>query len=254
MIIDTHMHLYDDKFDGIREEVIENASKNGVVKMVAIGCDYQTSLKCLELAHKYPFIYCAIGLHPSEVHKENDLDLSWIYKLAEDKKVVAIGEIGLDYYWDKTYAALQKEMFIKQIKIAKELQLPIVVHSRDSINDCYNIMKEHQTEGVMHCFSSSLEMAKEFTKLGYYIGIGGVVTFKNSKEIKRVVKEIDLKYLVTETDAPYLAPTPHRGKINKPEYLNLVIDEISLLKNDNNISREDLENILYNNAIKLFKI
>lgn len=264
MIIDTHMHLYDSKYDGIREDVINDAIKNGVKKMIAIGCDYQTSLKCIELAHKYSFIYCAIGLHPSEVHKEQDLNLSWIYELAKDEKVVAIGEIGLDYYWDKTYVALQKEMFIKQINIAKELDLPIVVHSRDSINDCYNIMKEYRTEGVMHCFSSSLEMAKEFTKLGYFLGIGGVVTFKNSKEIKRIVKEIDLKYLVTETDAPYLAPTPHRGHINKPEYLTLIIDEITMLKNENNtdnninnkdlISNKDIENTLYNNAIKLFKI
>lgn len=254
MIVDTHMHIFEDKYNDIRIEVIDNAINNGIIKMIAVGYDYKSSLKAIELAKLYPFIYCAIGLHPSEVNKidlENDKDLKWIYELAKEEKVIAIGEIGLDYYWDKTYCELQKEMFIKQIKIANDLNLPIIVHCRDAINDCYQIMKTNPSKGVMHCFSSSLEMAKEFIKLGYYLGIGGVVTFKNSVEIKRVVKEIDINYLVTETDSPYLAPTPHRGEINKPEYISLIINEISLLKNEN---KEIIEDILYRNACKLFNI
>ena len=251
MIIDTHMHLYDKKFDSIREEVIKESLDAGITKMIVCGCDYETSLKCIELATKYDFIYASIGVHPSDAHKENDKSLSWIYELAKNSKVVAIGEIGLDYYWDKTYIDIQKEIFIKQINIAKELNLPIIVHSRDSINDSYNILKDNLTRGVLHCYSGSVEMAREFVKLGYYLGVGGVVTFNNSKEIKKVVEDIDLNMLLTETDAPYLAPVPFRGQINKSAYIPYIINKISEIKKLNTI---DVENILYNNALKLFDI
>ena len=263
MIVDTHMHLYDNKFEDIREEVIAEALQLNIKKMIVVGCDFESSKKAIELANKYDFIYAAIGLHPSEVHKECDIDLTWIYELAKYKKIVAIGEIGLDYYWDKTYVELQKQMFIKQIEIAKKLNLPIIVHSRDSINDTYIILKENICHGVLHCYSGSLEMAKEFTKLGYYLGIGGVVTFNNAKEIKRVVSEIDIKYLLTETDAPYLAPVPFRGKVNKSSYIPYIIDKIYEIKsqntdldivNNNLIDRLQIENILYENAHKLFKL
>lgn len=251
MIFETHMHIFDNKYDDIREEIINESLSSGVTKMIAVGFDYASSLKAIELANKYPFIYASIGLHPSEVQKEIDVDLKWIYELSQNKKVIAIGEIGLDYYWDKTYIDLQKEMFMKQIKIAQELNLPIIVHSRDAISDTYDIMKANHTKGVLHCFSSSLEMAKEFVKLGYYLGIGGVVTFKNSKEIKKVVSEIDTKYLLTETDSPYLAPVPYRGTINKPSYIPLIIDEISKIKC---INKEIIEDIMYKNACSLFSL
>lgn len=251
MIIDTHMHLYDKKFDEIREDVINESLASGITKMIACGCDYETSLKCIELAEKYDFIYAAVGIHPSEAHKMDFEDLSWIYKLAKHEKVVAIGEIGLDYYWDKTYIDIQKNMFIKQIQIAKELDLPIIVHSRDSINDTYTILKDNSVNGVLHCFSGSLEMAREFVKLGYYLGVGGVLTFNNSKEIKKVVEEISLDKLLTETDAPYLAPVPFRGTINKPAYIPYIIKMIAEIKN---IDVEKAENKLYQNAHDLFKL
>ena len=252
MIIDTHMHIYDKIYDEIRDEVINEALEFGVKKMIVVGCDYESSLKAIELANQYDFIYCAIGLHPSEAHKEKDLDLSWIYELSKNKKVVAIGEIGLDYYWDKTYIEIQKNMFEKQIKIAKKLNLPIIIHNRDAANDCYQILKNNLgIKGVLHCYGSSLEMAKEFIKLGYYLGIGGVLTFKNSKEIKRVVEGIDLEYLLSETDSPYLTPVPYRGKINHPGYTKFVVEEISKIKN---IELEKVEEVLESNTRKLFNI
>lgn len=251
MIVDTHIHLYDEKFKDQINEIIDNAFNNNVNKLICVGCDYDTSKKCIELASKYPFIYCAVGIHPSEVQKEEDLELSWIYELAKNDKVVAIGEIGLDYYWDKSYTELQKSFFIKQIQIANKLNLPVIIHSRDAHLDTYEILKQNRCRGVLHCYSSSLELAREYVKMGMYLGIGGVLTFTNSKEIKRVVEEIDIDHLVTETDAPYLAPVPYRGKINKPEYLHLIIEKISTLKNQN---KEIIEEKLYNNAHRLFNI
>ena len=252
MIIDTHMHLYDNKYDGLREEVIDEALNMGVKKMIAVGFDYDSSLKAIDLANKYGFIYAAIGLHPSEVEKENDHNLSWIYELAKNKKVVAIGEIGLDYYWDKTYVDLQKEMFQKQIDIAKSLNLPIIIHSRDASFDSFQIVEKNPgVNGVFHCYSGSLEMAERLIKLGFYIGVGGVLTFKNSKEIKRVVEGISLDNILSETDSPYLSPHPHRGEVNHPGYTKYVVEKIAEIKN---IDIENVEEILYNNAIKLFKI
>ena len=252
MIIDTHMHIYDKIYDGIREDVINEALEFGVGKMIVVGCDYQSSLKAIELANKYDFIYCAIGLHPSEAHKETDLELSWIYELAKNEKVIAIGEIGLDYYWDKTHIDIQKQMFEKQINISKDLKLPIIIHNRDASNDCYQILKNNPgINGVLHCYGSSLEMAREFIKLGYFLGIGGVLTFKNSKEIKRVVEGVDLDYLLSETDSPYLTPVPYRGKINHPGYTKFVVEEISKIKG---LSVDVVEKTLENNTKRLFNI
>lgn len=253
MIFETHMHLFDSKYgaDNEKDRIIKECLDSGVSKMIVVGYGHKSSIDAINMAEKYDFIYASIGLHPSEVQKEVDNELNWIYELARNPKVIAIGEIGLDYYWDKTYEKLQKEMFIKQIKIANELKLPIIVHSRDAINETYDIMERYQSKGVLHCFSSSLEMAIRFTKLGYYIGVGGVVTFKNSKELKRVVSNIDIKYLLSETDSPYLAPVPFRGEINKPSYLKYIIEEISSLKN---LDYKSVERLLYNNACALFNI
>lgn len=252
MIIDTHCHIFDEKFDGIREEVINEALEMGVKKMIVVGYDYQSSLKAIELAEKYDFMYASIGLHPSEVLKEKDKSLEWIRELYnKSKKVVAIGEIGLDYYWDKSFIEEQKDFFVKQIKIASDLNLPIIVHTRDSIQDCFNILKDIKIRGVLHCFSSSVEMAREFVKRGYYIGIGGVVTFKNSVEIKKVAEDIDINYILSETDCPYLAPVPFRGKTNHPGYTKFVVEKISELRG---MDLEKVEKILENNANSLFLI
>ncbi|HKM30175.1 MAG TPA: TatD family hydrolase [Bacilli bacterium] len=250
MIIDTHMHIFDNRYQGIVDEVIAEAKANNVQLMIAVGYDYESSLKAIALAHKYDCIYASVGLHPSEVLKEKDKTLQWLEKLLQAKKVVAIGEIGLDYYWDKSFKEEQKEIFIKQILIAKAHNLPVIVHNRDATQDCFKILQENLTPGVMHCYSSSVEMAREFTKLGYYLGIGGVVTFKNSKEIKEVVKDIDLKYLLSETDSPYLAPMPYRGKINRPAYTKYVVEEIAKIKDQEII---DIEKQLALNAQNLFK-
>lgn len=251
MIIDTHMHIYEKVYDDIRERVISDAISNDVKMMIAIGYDYKSSLKAIELSEKYDFIYCAIGLHPSEAHKEKDLELSWIKSLINHKKVIAIGEIGLDYYWDKTHIDIQKTMFEKQLTLASLYDLPVIIHNRDATSDCYNILLNHKCRGVLHCYSSSLEMAKKFISLGYYLGIGGVLTFKNSKEIKRVVKEIDLKYLLSETDSPYLTPVPYRGKLNEPGFVRFVVEEISKIKE---LDIEEVKKQLFQNANDLFKL
>ncbi len=251
MIIDTHAHIYDEKFNEIRDEVINEALEMGVKKMIIVGCNKETSIKACEYAKKYEFCYAAIGLHPSEVLKEEDQNLNWIEELVKSKRVIAIGEIGLDYYWDKSFVNEQKDFFEKQLKIANKYNLPIIVHCRDAVSDCYNILKNSEVKGVMHCYSSSYEMAKEFIKLGFYLGIGGVVTFKNSREIKKVVEEIGLEYLLSETDCPYLAPEPYRGKINHPGYTKFVVDKISEIKE---LPVEKVKEVLYNNACKLFKI
>lgn len=248
MIVDTHVHLNDDSYSGIFEEVIEEALNSGVGKMIIVGYDHESSSKAVELAKKYDFCYAAVGLHPSEVQKDSSLD--WLPPLFKEPKVVAVGEIGLDYYWDKTYRDLQIECFRKQIAIAKKANLPIIVHSREAALDTYNILKE-RVPGVLHCYPYSVEIAREFVKMGYYLGIGGVLTFKNSRVLKEVVKEIDLKHLLSETDGPYLAPVPFRGKLNRPAYLKYIIESIAEIKQ---VSFGDVEAVLYQNARDLFKI
>lgn len=251
MIIDTHIHLYDDRYLENLDEVIEEAKNNDVGKMIIVGYDYESSVKAIELATKYDGFFAAVGLHPSEVGKDDNENIDWIYDLIEHPKVVAVGEIGLDYYWDKTHSELQKVLFVKQIEIARSYNLPIIVHSRSASNDTFTILKENKINGVLHCYSQSLEMAREYVKMGYYLGIGGVLTFKNSKEIKEVVQEIDLKHMVVETDGPYLAPHPFRGKLNKPSYLTYVISEIANLKG---ISEDAVKDIIEKNTYDLFGI
>lgn len=250
MLIDTHTHIFDDKFEN-KEEIIKNALDNNVKKMIVVGYDKESSIKALELVKKYDFLYLSIGLHPSEVLKESDEDLSWMYEILKNEKVVAIGEIGLDYYWDKSFKEEQKKYFKKQIEIAKEYNLPIIVHCRDAVQDCFDILKDESVEGVMHCYSGSLEMAKEFVKRGYYLGVGGVVTFKNAVEIKRIAKEIELTHILSETDCPYLAPTPYRGKRNEPAYVKYVVEEIAKIRGE---SIDDVEECLEANAKKLFRL
>ena len=244
------MHIYEDKYEGNNEEAITKSIEMGISKMICCGVDYESSLRALDYAHKYKEIYACVGLYPENANKDENY-LDWITELAKDEKVIGIGEIGLDYYWDRSFIDKQKEVFIKQIELAKELNMPIVVHSRDASKDTYDILKVHKWKGEIHCYSGSLEMAKEFTKLGYFLGIGGVLTFKNAVEIKKVVKEIDLKYLLTETDSPYLTPVPFRGKINIPGYTKYVYEEIAKIKE---ISVESVEEIINDNVLRLFGI
>lgn len=247
-MIDTHVHLNDEAFENILDETINCALKNGINRMIVIGNDYKTSLKAVEIANRYPFIYAMVGLHPSDVDEEKDFDLNWLKELLKEKKVIGVGEIGLDLYWTKDNKDLQILYFKKQLEIAKQFNLPVSIHSRDAIELTYEILKESNNKGIIHCYSGSLEMANKFINLGYYLGIGGVLTFKNAK-IKDVLKHIDLYHIVSETDAPYLAPVPFRGKINKPEYIKIIVEEIAKIKE---LDVKEVENQIDKNVQTIF--
>ena len=249
-MIDTHVHLNDEKFNDILDEVILSAKSYGINRMFVIGYDYQSSKKAIEIANKYENIYAIVGLHPSEVDKETDFELSWLHEMLKENKVIGIGEIGIDLYYSKEYKDLQIDFFKKQLEMSIQYNLPVSIHTRDAIELTYNILSEKKYNGIVHCYSGSLEMAKKFIDKGYYLGIGGVVTFKNTN-LKEVVKNIPLTSIVTETDAPYLAPTPYRGKLNKPEYIKLIVEEIANLHNE---KIEVVEEIIDQNVNKLFNL
>ena len=249
-MIDTHVHLNDKAFNKNLNEIIQGALDNGINKMIVIGYNYKSSLKAIEIANKYPSCYAMVGLQPMDVDKESDKELNWIKEMIKEPKVVGIGEIGIDLYWTKETKDLQIYFFKKQLEIARENNLPVSIHAREATEITYQILKNSNTRGVIHCYSGSLEMAKQFTNLGYYLGIGGVLTFKNAK-VKDVVKAIDLKYLVSETDAPYLAPFPHRGKMNKPEYIKIIVNEIANLKD---VTLKEAEMQIDENVKEMFGI
>ncbi|MDS9473304.1 TatD family hydrolase [Sporosarcina pasteurii] len=254
MFIDTHVHLNADQYEEDVEEVIERALEAGVSKMVVIRFDRKTIRKAMELTERYPFIYAVVGWHPVDAVDCTEEDLEWIESLAAHPKVVGIGEMGLDYYWDKSPKEVQQKLFRRQIQLAKKVNLPIVIHNRDATADVVRILKEEEAEqvgGIMHCFSGSVEIAKECITMNFLISLGGPVTFKNAKGPKQVAKEIPLNKLLIETDAPYLTPHPHRGKRNEPVYVTLVAEEIAKLKE---VSIEEVASITTENALKLFKI
>ena len=244
MLVDTHCHLSVDDYENLDEVISE---MNGI--MIASGCDDKSNKEVLDLVSKYKNVYGVLGIHPESVNDYNDGSLKFIEENINNPKIVGIGEIGLDYYWVNDNKDVQKELFIKQLNIAQKYNKPIVVHSRESIQDTYDILKDYKLKGSIHCFSSSLEMAVEFIKLGYKIGIGGVVTFKNSKKLQEIVKEVDIKNILLETDSPYLSPEPLRGKQNKPSNVSLVATKISELKD---ISKEEVINITMANSCQLF--
>ena len=253
MYFDTHVHLNSSRYENVKE-IIDNALENKVTKMIVVGYDIETSIKAIKLANEYDFIYAAIGIHPSEVKDMKENDLEKLEELITNKKVVAVGEIGLDYYWDKDNKDKQKEIFIEQLKLANKYNLPIIIHSRDAGNDTFEVLKENKKyykKGIMHCYSYSLQLAKEFIKLDLLLAFGGTLTFLNSKQNKEVVKEIDMKYLLLETDAPYLTPHPFRGKLNEPKFVPLVAKEMAKIKE---ISEEEVASITYNNACNLFGV
>lgn len=243
MIIDTHCHL--ESYDNIDDIV----NFDGI--MIAAGCNDETNLRVVELVNNYPNIYGTLGIHPEELDNVTDNSFKIIEDNLSNKKIVGIGEIGLDYYYDDTRKEEQKELFIKQLELASKFKLPVVIHSRDSIADTYNIMSNYQLKGNIHCFSSSLEMAKKFIKLGYKIGIGGVLTFKNGKKLQEIVKNIDINDIVLETDSPYLTPEPYRGHKNEPKNVIYVANKISELKG---ISIEKVIEITTNTAISQFDL
>ncbi|MFD1864703.1 TatD family hydrolase [Planococcus chinensis] len=254
MFIDTHVHLNADQYDEDLNEVIDRALENNVTKMIVIGFDRKTIQRAMELAEKYEFIYAVVGWHPVDAIDCTEEDLKWIEELAAHKKVVAIGETGLDYHWDKSPKEVQQEVFRKQIRLAKKVKLPIIIHNRDATEDVLRILKEEDAKevgGVMHCFGGSVETARESIAMNFMISLGGPVTFKNAKKPKEVAEAIGLEHLLIETDAPYLAPHPYRGKRNEPSYVPLVAEEIARLKN---ISVEEVAEATTRNAEQFFKL
>ncbi|SDI51546.1 TatD DNase family protein [Planococcus glaciei] len=254
MFIDTHVHLNADQYDEDLNEVIDRALENNVTKMIVIGFDRKTIQRAMELAEKHEFIYAVVGWHPVDAIDCTEEDLKWIEELAAHDKVVGIGETGLDYYWDKSPKEIQQEVFRKQIRLAKKVQLPIIIHNREATEDVLRILKEeeaHEVGGVMHCFGGSVETARESIAMNFMISLGGPVTFKNAKKPKEVATEIALEHLMIETDAPYLAPHPYRGKRNEPSYVPLVAEEIARLKG---ISVEEVGRITTRNAEQFFKL
>ncbi|MFA7075599.1 MAG: TatD family hydrolase [Candidatus Izemoplasmatales bacterium] len=254
MIIDSHVHLNDQELFPRVEDVIEKAKASGVKAFICVGYDRESSEMAIEISMMYDEVYAAIGIHPSEAKHYKDSDIDWLEKNLTHEKVKAIGEIGLDYYWDKSHESRQKELFIKQINLANKHKLPIIVHMRDAINDTYEILREHKNKdlsGVMHCYSGSWEYVKNFTDLKLYISLAGPVTFKNALTPKEVAKKIDLEHLLVETDAPYLAPIPYRGKINESKNLKYIVKEIATIRNT---SVEEIEKHTFNNTVKLFNL
>ena len=254
MIFDSHAQYDDAQFDEDRVDVLSHLKDAGVERVVNISNGWDDLLKTLDLIKEVPFLYGTVGVHPCKVSELNEARMEQMKDFCSRDKIVAVGEIGLDYYWMSDPKDVQKEWFVRQLRLAKEVNLPVVIHSRDASQDTFDIMKaEHAgtTGGVIHCYSGSLEMAREYVKMGYYLGIGGVVTFKNSKTLKKVAAEIPLENIVVETDCPYLAPTPHRGKRNSSAYLPLVIEEIARLRD---ISPEEVEQVTYENAKRLYGI
>lgn len=254
MFIDTHVHLNADQYDEDLQEVIDRALESNVTKMIVIGFDRKTIKRAIALADQYDFIYAVVGWHPVDAIDCTEEDLRWIEKLAAHEKVVGIGETGLDYHWDKSPKDIQQEVFRKQIQLAKKVKLPIIIHNREATEDVLRILKEEGAEevgGVMHCFGGSVETAQQSIAMNFMISLGGPVTFKNAKKPKEVAEAISLEHLLIETDAPYLAPHPYRGKRNEPSYVPLVAEEIARLKG---ISVEEVANATTKNAEQFFKL
>lgn len=229
MLIDSHCHLLSSEYNNVNEE-IEKAISGGVERIIINGIDVKSSIEAVELSKKYNEVYAAVGIGPENVSGITESDIKMIEDMSLNEKVVAIGEIGLDYYWTKENKDVQIDILKRMLKIAKKRNLPVIVHNREATADIYNCLKEYNVTGIMHCFSGSLETANEFIKLGFLIGIGGVVTFKNAKKIKDVVKNIPLSVISLETDSPYLTPEPYRGKKNNPDKLEFIVSEIAKLK------------------------
>ncbi|MDM5196819.1 TatD family hydrolase [Fictibacillus enclensis] len=253
-MFDTHAHLNAIQFEEDLEDVIQRALDEGISHIVVVGFDQPTIKGALKLADTYDFIYAAVGWHPVDAVDMTPEDLQWIEELADHPKVVAIGEMGLDYHWDKSPKDVQKRVFRQQIQLAKKVKLPIIIHNREATQDVVDILREEGAEevgGIMHCYSGSLEVAKECMEMNFYISFGGPVTFKNAKKPKEVAKEIPIDRLLIETDCPYLSPHPLRGKRNEPSYVKYVAEAIAELRE---MPLEDLVKKTTENAKRLYQI
>lgn len=255
MIFESHAHYESWQFDPDREQLLASMKENGIGTIINVGSSVETCKETVTLMETYDFIYGALGVHPSDISGLDEEGLSWIESMAAHPKTVAVGEIGLDYYWEKDPGVRrqQRYWFDRQLAVAERTGLPVIIHSRDAASDTMEIMKgasQKGIEGVIHCYSYSREMALEYVKMGYYIGVGGVVTFKNAKKLKEAVAEIPIEKILLETDCPYMAPEPHRGKRNSSLYLPLVAEKIGELKG---LSKEEVIRITNENARRLFR-
>ncbi|MBE5934846.1 MAG: TatD family deoxyribonuclease [Lachnospiraceae bacterium] len=254
MIFETHAHYDDKAFDLDREELLQQLPEEGIKYVVNVAANMEGSRKNLEIVNKYDYIYGTVGVHPSDTEELNEETYKELEELSNNDKIIAVGEIGLDYYWDEPDRSIQKKWFERQIDLSKRINKPIVVHSRDAAKDTLDVIKAtkaYEVGGVIHCFSYGVEIAREYLNMGYYIGVGGVVTFKNGKKLKEVVEYAPLDRIVLETDCPYLAPMPFRGKRNDSTKLQYVIEEIAVIKN---ITPEEVKKVTYNNAINMYKL
>ena len=252
MFFDSHAHLNDERFNEDRDELIASFKQHGICNVVNIGADLQTSKESIELSEKYDFIYAAVGVHPHDVEEMTDADLDTLSGMSKHEKVVAIGEIGLDYYYDNSPRELQRKWFRTQLELANNLNLPVIIHSRDAMGDTLEILKDCPVKaGVLHCYSGSVESAKEILKLGYYISFAGPVTFKNAKGLTEVARFVPMDKILIETDCPYLAPEPYRGKRNSSLYVPEVAKKIAELKG---ITVEEIAKATKENTKRLFGI
>ncbi len=252
MLVDTHVHLNSKKFDHNLDEVIKRALDNKVDTMIVVGFDKETNKRAIELAEKYPFIYATVGFHPTDAKKIKPTDYDLLVKQLNHKKVVGVGECGLDFYWDKDFIDEQIEVFKKQIELSIQFDKPLIIHMRDASEATYNVLSEYRNlKGIMHCYSGSPEMATNFLNLGLHISLGGPVTFKNAQIPKRVAEMVPFDRLLVETDAPYLSPHPFRGKTNEPARVKLVAEEIARLRN---LPFSEVAKQTSKNAYKLFNI
>lgn len=253
-LFDTHAHYDDEAFDADREELLGQFPKQGIARIVNIGASLASCRKTIDLMEKYPYIYGAVGIHPNETAELTEESFAWLKAQCSHKKCVAVGEIGLDYYWDEPEREVQKKWFVRQLHLARELSLPVVIHSRDAAKDTADIMqaeKAGEIGGVVHCYSYTKELAKTFLDMGFYFGIGGVITFKNARKLKEAVEYIPLDKIVLETDCPYLAPEPNRGKRNSSLNLPYVAAAIAALKG---IPEEEVRKAAWENAVKLYRM
>ena len=252
MIIDTHAHYDDKAFEEDREQLLESMVGEGIGRIVNIGSSLNACKRTIQLMEQYDFIYGALGIHPTDSGELTESDIEWIKDNCALEKCVAVGEIGLDYYWDEPDRAIQKKWFVRQLELAREVKLPVVIHSRDAAQDTVEIMKAEKAQdigGVVHCYSYSRELAKTFLDMGFYFGIGGVVTFNNGRKLKEVVEYLPMDRIVLETDSPYLAPVPFRGKRNDSRKLTYVVEQIANIKG---ISLEEVQQTTTRNAHNLY--
>lgn len=254
MIFESHAHYDDEAFDEDRDALLRSFAENGIDTVINIGASLESCQKTIALMDKYSFIYGAIGVHPSETGELTEESLLWLKECCAPEKVVAVGEIGLDYHWKEPEPPVQKKWFERQLEMAKEVKLPVVIHSRDAARDTLDIMKSSHAEtigGVIHCFSYTKEIAREYLEMGYYFGIGGVVTFANARKLKEAAAYIPIDRILLETDSPYLAPEPNRGKRNSSLNLPYIAKEIAEIKG---LAYEEVLAVTYENAERLFRL